>query len=85
MSFEGQSVSYFEGASDAQLEWISPLAKWAAEESDCRIAIGADTNTRELSQVAPERQTLRQQATRHLMKTMMARAAMRTPSSVSSV
>ncbi len=45
-----------------------------------RIAIGADTNTRELSQVPPERQTLRQQATRHLMQAMMARARRGQPS-----
>jgi aminopeptidase len=75
MSFEGQSVSYFEGASDAQLEWISPLAKWAAEESDCRIAIGADTNTRQLSGIDPERQTKRRGATRPLMEKTMSRAA----------
>ena len=46
--------TFFKHASDAQLEWVSPLAEWAAEEADCRIAIGADTNTRELSGVTPE-------------------------------
>jgi aminopeptidase len=75
MAFAGQSATYFKEASDAQLEWISPLSTWAAEESDCRIAIGADMNTRELSGVAPERQTKRQGATRHLMETTMRRAA----------
>jgi aminopeptidase len=75
MSFEGQSVSYFENASDEQLEWISPLSEWAAEESDCRIAIGADTNTRQLSNVDPARQTKRQGATRPLMEKTMTRAA----------
>ena len=64
LSFDGQSATYYREASDAQLEWISPLSEWAAEEADCRIAIGADTNTRELSGVAPERQTRRQAATR---------------------
>ena len=52
MSFDGQQAAYFKHASDEQLEWISPLARWAAEEADCRIAIWADTNTRELSNVA---------------------------------
>ena len=75
LGFEGQQVAYLEGASDAQLEWISPLARWAAEESDCRIAIWADTNTRELSGVPPERQTKRRAATRPLMEAMMKRAA----------
>jgi aminopeptidase len=75
LSMEGQSATYFRAASDAQLEWISPLSEWASEHADCRIAVGADTNTRQLSGVPPERQTRRQAATRHLMQRMMERAA----------
>jgi len=75
MSFDGQPVTYFKHASDEQLEWISPLSKWAAEEADCRIAIGAERNTRELSGVDPERQTRRRAATRELMQKTMQRAA----------
>jgi aminopeptidase len=40
-----------------------------------RIAIGASTNTRELSGVAPERQMLRQSATGELMQRAMKRSA----------
>jgi aminopeptidase len=75
MTFDGQPASYFRHASDDQLEWISPLAKWVADESDCRIGIGAETNTRQLSGVPPERQTKRQAATRELMEATMRRAA----------
>jgi aminopeptidase len=75
MAFEGQPAAYYRLASDAQLEWVSPLSEWAAEEADCRIAIGAETNTRQLSRVDPERQTKRQAATRHLMEKTMQRAA----------
>ena len=75
LGFEGQQAAYFKYASDPQLEWISPVSEWAAEQSDCRIAIWADTNTRELSDVDPERQTVRRAATRRLMQTMMQRAA----------
>jgi aminopeptidase len=75
LAFEGQQVTFLGRASDAQLEWISPIARWAADESDCRIAIWADTNTRELSGIAPERQTKRRAATRPLMEAMMKRAA----------
>jgi aminopeptidase len=75
MAFEGQPAAYYQLASDAQLEWVSPLSEWAAEEADCRIAIGAETNTRQLSGIEPERQTRRQAATRHLMETTMRRAA----------
>jgi aminopeptidase len=75
MAFEGQPAAYYRGASEAQLEWVSPLAEWAAEEADCRIAVGADTNTRQLSGIEPELQTKRQAATRHLMETTMRRSA----------
>lgn len=75
LSFEGQTAAYYRDASDEQLRWVSPVSEWAAEQADCRIAIGADTNTRELSGVAPERQTMRQAATRHLMEQVMRRAA----------
>jgi aminopeptidase len=75
MAFEGQPAAYYRDATDAQLEWVSPLSEWAADEADCRIAIGADTNTRQLSQIDPERQTKRQAATRHLMEATMRRAA----------
>jgi len=75
MSFNGQSASYFGSASDAQLEWISPVARWEAEECDANIVIGAETNTRELSQVPPERQAKRRAATRELMETTLRRSA----------
>ena len=75
MAFDDQQSSYLARASDAQLEWISPLAQWGADEADCRIAIGADTNTRALSGISPERQTRRQAATRPLMESTMQRSA----------
>ncbi|MQA74620.1 MAG: aminopeptidase [Solirubrobacterales bacterium] len=75
LSFEGQQAAYYRTASDEQLDWISPVSRWAAEESDCRIAVWAETNTRELSTVEPERQTRRGAATRELMQTMLRRAS----------
>ena len=52
-----------------------PIARWEAEECDANIVIGAETNTRELSQVPPERQAKRRAATRALMETTMRRSA----------
>ena len=75
MSFDEQASSFYSRASDAQLDWISPLQRWAAEEADCRIVIGADVNTRELSRVDPGRQTRRQAATKALMDRTFERAA----------
>jgi aminopeptidase len=75
VALDGQIAAYFKHASDKQLEWISPFAEWMVDNADVRIAIGASTNTRELSGVPPERQTLRQSATGHLMNRAMERSA----------
>jgi aminopeptidase len=75
VALEGQVAAYFKHASDAQLEWISPFAEWMVDNADVRIAVGASTNTRELSGVPPERQTLRQSVTGDLMARAMKRSA----------
>jgi aminopeptidase len=72
---EGQTHAFLDLASDEQLEWIPPPARWAANEADVRFRILADTNTRELSGIDPARQTKRQRATKELMETMMERSA----------
>jgi aminopeptidase len=75
VALEGQVAAYFKRATDKQLEWISPYAEWMVDNADVRIAIGASTNTRELSGVPPERQTLRQSVTGDLMTRAMKRSA----------
>jgi aminopeptidase len=75
MRVASQDATYYELASDAQLEWISPYARWAVEEADVRISIGASLNPRELSGVPPERQQRRSQATGELMAKAMERSA----------
>ena len=60
VSLDGQGAAYYKHASDAQLDWISPVSEWLLDNVDVRIAIGASTNTRELSGVPPQRQTRRQ-------------------------
>ena len=75
VALDGQIAAYFKHASDKQLEWISPFAEWMVDNADVRIAIGATTNTRELSGVPPERQSLRQSVTGDLMQRAMKRSA----------
>jgi aminopeptidase len=75
VSLDGLAAVYYEHASDEQLEWISPLSEWMAENADVRIGIGASSNTRELSAVPPERQTRRQTAVGKLLARMMDRSA----------
>jgi aminopeptidase len=75
VALDGQIAAYFKHASDSQIEWISPFAEWMVDNADVRIAVGASTNTRELSGVPPERQTLRQSVTGDLMNRAMKRSA----------
>jgi aminopeptidase len=75
MSMQGQSAAYFKHGSDAQLDWISPVARWKAESADVSIHVMASANVRELSQVPPERQTRRQSATKEISDRLLRRAA----------
>ena len=75
MSLDGQAAAYYRHAGDQQLDWVSPVAEWMVDNVDVRISIGASTNTRELSAVAPERQQRRQQAMGPLMGRAMERSA----------
>jgi aminopeptidase len=75
VSLDGQSAVYYKHASDAQLDWVSPVSEWLLDHVDVRIAVGASTNTRELSAVPPERQTRRQIATGELLGRAMERSA----------
>ena len=75
MALEGQVASFFEHASDRQLDWVSPTSRWAVENADVRIAVMASENTRALSKVPTERQTRVQAARKELMETMMRRSA----------
>jgi aminopeptidase len=75
LSTEGAAAAFYELASDEQLDWIPPTAKWTTENADVRIAIMADTNPRELSQVDPARQARSQKARKPLMETSMKRSA----------
>jgi aminopeptidase len=75
VSLDGQAAVYFKQASGAQLDWISPVSEWLLDNADVRIAIGASSNTRELSGVPPQRQTRRQTATGELLGRAMERSA----------
>jgi aminopeptidase len=75
LSLEGTQPAFFELASDAQIDWISPTQQWAFNEADARMRVLADTNVRELSGVPPEKQTRRQTAMHPYMQKMMERSA----------
>jgi aminopeptidase len=72
---EGAMPAFYELASDEQLDWIPPTAQWAVENADVRVAIMADANPRELSNVDPAKQARVSKARKPLMETSMRRSA----------
>lgn len=66
---------YLNNATDAQLEWVSPVQRLLIEQADATFSILADTNTKSLTNVDPARQMQRQRAMTDLTKTYMERAA----------
>jgi aminopeptidase len=75
LTTEESQAAFFDLASDDQLDWIAPPAKWTAEESDVRIVIMADANPRALSNADPAKQARAQRARRTILETSMQRAA----------
>ena len=61
-------------ASDEQLKYVSPLAVHEIETIDVSIGLWAETNTRSLSRVAPQRQAMTSAARRPIMSRFMQRA-----------
>ena len=67
--------SFFTLATDAQLEFVSPVARLTAEQADVRIRVLGSDNPRELSGVDPARQVRRQRASEELIERVMTRSA----------
>ncbi|MEO8290181.1 MAG: aminopeptidase [Gaiellaceae bacterium] len=56
IGLEGAAETLLTSGSDEQLAWISPLRVEDFERADARIAVEAESNTRNLSEVDPSRQ-----------------------------
>jgi aminopeptidase len=75
LTTDGATAAFYGLASNEQLDWVPPTATWVAESADVRIAVIAETNTRELSGADPKKQARAQKARKPLMDTSMRRAA----------
>ncbi|MDQ3248752.1 MAG: aminopeptidase, partial [Chloroflexota bacterium] len=67
--------AFLSAATDAQLNWVSPVDELLAEKVDVRIVISAASNTRSLTNIEPRKQQLYQNARRHISQTYMQRSA----------
>jgi aminopeptidase len=75
ISPEGISDIFFKHASDEQIKHVPPPTRLIMETYDVRISIGAETNTRELTNVDPAKMVMRSQSRTDIMKTYLQRAA----------
>ncbi len=71
----GADALFFKYASDAQLDYVSPIRKLITETFDATLAIHAEHNTRELSGLDPTRQARVRKAAAPLSKIFFERAA----------
>jgi len=75
LQLPGLSEIILKEGADHQIEYVSPLTKLMANEYDAFLSIGAPINTRELSNIPPEKMRQLQRASREIMQTIMSRAA----------
>ena len=69
----GLSADLIEHGNDEQLTFLTPLEEYERLRCDVNIRVMADTNTRELSNVDPARQSIFQRARRELFTTYLQR------------
>lgn len=71
----GAEEIFFKHASDAQLDYVSPVRRLITETFTASLYIGAEHNTRELAGADPARQARAQKAGSELTKIFLDRAA----------
>jgi aminopeptidase len=75
LDFPGLDEVFFAHAKDDQLDFVPLFHKIAFEEFEVLIKIRSETNTRSLSNVAPQRQSRRQKTMAHLLDAQLRRGA----------
>lgn len=71
----GTEEIFFKFASDAQLDYVSPIRKMIAETCDVYISLWAEHNTRELSGIDPARMARARKAGSGVMQSLFKRSA----------
>jgi aminopeptidase len=72
---DGAQAAFYELASDEQLEFVAPPQAWTYTDSDVRIAVMAEANTRALTRSDPAKQARAQKARKPLLESAMKRSA----------
>ena len=75
VTVDGWDEIFLTTASDAQLEWVSPVRKMEYETMDALCSISAPMNTSALAGVAPDKQARAQKANQAIRKSLFERSA----------
>ncbi|MBI4772167.1 MAG: aminopeptidase [Chloroflexi bacterium] len=75
MSLPGAEELFYKHASEAQLDYVSPIRRLIAETFDASLYIEAEHNTRELTGVGPARQSRVSRAGREVSTIFLERSA----------
>ncbi|MEX2214135.1 MAG: aminopeptidase [Phycisphaeraceae bacterium] len=65
---------FYQHATDDQLKFVNPIAKYEIETIDVSISLWAETNTKSLTRVDPKRQGMASAARKPIFKVFMERA-----------
>ena len=74
-AFSGLAADLLGAGTDEQLSYISPVERFVREQADVAITVLAETNTRSMAAIPPERQGFFQKARTDLMGAFMRRSA----------
>jgi aminopeptidase len=72
---QGLEEIYFKYSSEKQLKFITPIQKYELNNSDAMVAIISSFNTKELTNIDPQKQAVAQIASKPIMEKTMKRAA----------
>src|SRR5450432_679916 len=75
MGADATAEIFFKNASDEQLGYLNPVAKYEIETIDCSIGIWADDNTKALTNCDPKRMAKNSAARRPISDIFMKRAS----------
>lgn len=75
VTVEGTEEVFYREASEEQLRFVADLHEQEVERIDASLGVWAETNTRALTQVPPQRRRVRADATRALSQRFLERAA----------
>ena len=75
IGIDGLAETYYKHASEKQLKYMSPIAKFEIEHIDARLAIISPENTKSMTNVDPKKQAMSSAAQKEIHQIFLDRAA----------